>query len=193
MPGVWLDPVAAAESARTQLAALPGLGLLQDKCCGAQQSVSGFDPLRLVLNTQGLGLSGYDAAAWLEQQHGIVPELATNRVSWPEVVWGTFVQHAAQHCWSLANTYCICKCCVRHTCWVALLCTDCPKARHANAADNYQLCRVATYAILWLACSLWCWCLVLAASCQTQMRWWKPASSCVSSTLCSNSSGRACK
>jgi arginine/lysine/ornithine decarboxylase len=97
MSGVWLAPLAAAEVARTQLATLPGLSLLQDKCCGAQQSVSGFDPLRLVLNTQGLGISGYDAAAWLEQQHGIVPELATNKVGPPEVLWGTLVQHATEH------------------------------------------------------------------------------------------------
>lgn len=96
-PGVWLAPLAAAEAARTQLAALPGLSLLQDKCCGAQQSVSGFDPLRLVMNTQGLGLSGYDAAAWLEQQHGVVPELATNKVSLPEVVGGRSVLHAAKN------------------------------------------------------------------------------------------------
>jgi arginine/lysine/ornithine decarboxylase len=42
--------------------------------------VSGFDPLRVVLNVQGLGLTGFDAAAWLEEQHGVVPELATNRL-----------------------------------------------------------------------------------------------------------------
>jgi arginine/lysine/ornithine decarboxylase len=45
-----------------------------------QESVLGFDPLRIVVNVQGLGLTGYDAAAWLEEKHGIVPELSTNKV-----------------------------------------------------------------------------------------------------------------
>lgn len=79
-PGVWHTPAAAAAAAREQLAAVPGLTLLQDGSCGAQESVLGFDLLRLVVNVQGLGLAGYDAAAWLEEQHGIVPELATNKV-----------------------------------------------------------------------------------------------------------------
>lgn len=79
-PGVWRTPLAAANAARAQLATLPGLILLQDGTCGAQQSVSGFDPLRLVVNVGGLGLTGYDAAEWLEQQHSIVPELATQQV-----------------------------------------------------------------------------------------------------------------
>lgn len=79
-PNAWLVPLAAADAARAQLEALPGLCLLQDGSCGAQQSVAGFDPLRVVLNVQGLGLTGYNAAAWLEEQHGIVPELATNKL-----------------------------------------------------------------------------------------------------------------
>lgn len=80
-PGVWLTPLAAASSAREQLAVLPGLLLMQDGNCATQQSAAGFDPLRLVVNVQGLHLTGYQAAAWLEEQHGIVPELATNKVS----------------------------------------------------------------------------------------------------------------
>jgi hypothetical protein len=35
----------------------------------------------LVVNVAGLGLSGWAAAEWLEQQHSIVPELATAHVS----------------------------------------------------------------------------------------------------------------
>jgi len=80
-PGVWITPVAAAASAREQVAVLPGLLLMQDGNCATQQSAAGFDPLRLVVNVQGLNLTGYQAAAWLEEQHGIVPELATNKVS----------------------------------------------------------------------------------------------------------------
>lgn len=72
--------MAAAGAARDQLAQLPGLSLLQDGSCGCQESVLGFDPCRLVLNVASLGVSGFAAAAWLEEQHGIVPELATNKV-----------------------------------------------------------------------------------------------------------------
>jgi arginine/lysine/ornithine decarboxylase len=79
-PGVWRTPAAAAAAARAQLADTPGLSLLQDGGCGAQESILGFDPLRVVVNVQGLGLTGYDAAAWLEEKHGIVPELSTNKV-----------------------------------------------------------------------------------------------------------------
>jgi arginine/lysine/ornithine decarboxylase len=49
----------------TQGAAQPGMGPIQ------------LDPLRLTLSLQQLGLSGYQAAKELEQQHGIVAELAT--------------------------------------------------------------------------------------------------------------------
>lgn len=80
-PGSWLAPLAAADAARVQLAGVAGLVLLQDGSCAAQESVAGFDPLRLVVNVQELGVSGYDAAAWLEEQHGVVPELATQKVS----------------------------------------------------------------------------------------------------------------
>lgn len=79
-PGVWRQPLAAADAARDQLAQLPRLSLLQDGSCGCQESVLGFDPCRLVLNVSGLGVSGFAAAAWLEEQHSIVPELATNKV-----------------------------------------------------------------------------------------------------------------
>jgi arginine/lysine/ornithine decarboxylase len=77
---VWQEPLAAADAARGQLAQLPGFSLLQDGSCGCQESVLGFDPCRLVLNVASLGVSGFAAAAWLEEQHGIVPELATNKV-----------------------------------------------------------------------------------------------------------------
>jgi arginine/lysine/ornithine decarboxylase len=79
-PGVWAAPCAAAAAARAGLAQLPGLRLLQGGGCGSEASVAGFDPLRLVLNVAGRGWTGYEAATSLEQQHAIVPELATQQL-----------------------------------------------------------------------------------------------------------------
>lgn len=76
-PDTWATPLAVAAAARAGLTALPGLSLLQRGSCGSEGSVAGWDPLRLVVNVAGLGLSGFAAAEWLEQQHSIVPELAT--------------------------------------------------------------------------------------------------------------------
>ena len=38
------------------------------------------DPLRLTLRVTGLGLSGFEAATRLEQEHSVVVELATAQV-----------------------------------------------------------------------------------------------------------------
>ncbi|KAF6251248.1 pyridoxal phosphate-dependent transferase [Scenedesmus sp. NREL 46B-D3] len=77
-PGAWRLPLAAAAAARAGLQAIPSLLLLQQGSCGGGGgSVAGWDPLRLVVNVSALALSGFAAAEWLEQQHSIVPELAT--------------------------------------------------------------------------------------------------------------------
>jgi arginine/lysine/ornithine decarboxylase len=79
-PGTWDAPLAAAAAARAGLQTIKGLTLLQHGSCGSEGSVAGWDPLRLVVNVSGLRLSGFAAAEWLEQQHSIVPELATAQV-----------------------------------------------------------------------------------------------------------------
>ncbi|KAL4444950.1 hypothetical protein ABPG77_004000 [Micractinium sp. CCAP 211/92] len=95
-PAAHEASLAAAALARRRLAALPGVRLLsveQAAACstagsgsdilapgGANSSSVGgiaLDPLRLTLDLRRLGLSGYQAAAELEQQYGIVPELCT--------------------------------------------------------------------------------------------------------------------
>ena len=87
-PAAHEEALAAADYARQQLSALPGVELLsvghvaatsQPGLPNGQQPTSGvsLDPLRLTLTLQQLGLTGYQAAAELEQQHSIVPELAT--------------------------------------------------------------------------------------------------------------------
>ncbi|KAL4448024.1 hypothetical protein ABPG75_005243 [Micractinium tetrahymenae] len=53
-----------------------------------------LDPLRLTLDLRGLGLSGYQAAAALEQQHGIVPELSTPTCVVLALSMGSRLEHA---------------------------------------------------------------------------------------------------
>lgn len=85
-PTNWSTPLAAEASARRGLVKVSSqcnncLTLLQRGSCGSEESIEGFDPLRLVVNVQDLGLKGYAAAAWLEEKHGIVSELATSQVT----------------------------------------------------------------------------------------------------------------
>lgn len=58
-----------------------GNGSSSNSSSSTISSVVAYDPLRLTLCVYGLGMSGYEAAESLEQQHGIVPELATHTVS----------------------------------------------------------------------------------------------------------------
>lgn len=87
-PGNWSIPLAAAAAAREGLVKLAGqsdnkVTLVQQGCCGSERSVAGFDPLRLVVNVSGLGITGFAAAERLEQEHSIVPELSTVQVGLP--------------------------------------------------------------------------------------------------------------
>jgi hypothetical protein len=38
------------------------------------------DPLRLTVSATGLGLTGYQVATYLEEEHGVVAELCTSKV-----------------------------------------------------------------------------------------------------------------
>jgi arginine decarboxylase len=69
-PGFLGDALAAAAAARAGLQALAGVQVLHGSTAAASESISGFDPLRIVVNTSVLGLTGFDAAALLEEQHG---------------------------------------------------------------------------------------------------------------------------
>lgn len=92
----------AASYARQQLAGLLGVQLLsaaqaaQTEAASSSSTSSGIvvDPLRLTVSLQQLGLSGYQAAAALQQQHGIVPELATPTCVVLALSIGSTVQHA---------------------------------------------------------------------------------------------------
>ena len=65
--------VAQVEELRRDLAELPGLHVVGAGSVG----VTSADPLRLTVATEGAGVSGFEAAAKLEDDFGVVVELAT--------------------------------------------------------------------------------------------------------------------
>jgi arginine/lysine/ornithine decarboxylase len=69
--------LALAALTRTQLDGIPGIALLGQDALGlpAQR----FDPTRLVIDTSGLGLSGYRVEAILRDEFGIAPEMSDHR------------------------------------------------------------------------------------------------------------------
>lgn len=113
-PGAHVESLAAAQHARQELAQLPGLQLLsadQAAACeaagssghGSSSSTHGgscssiqLDPLRLTISLLQLGLTGYEAAAVLEEQYRIVPELATPTCVVLAISIGSTRQHAKE-------------------------------------------------------------------------------------------------
>jgi arginine/lysine/ornithine decarboxylase len=101
-PQAHEQSLAAASYARQPLAGLLGVQVLsaaqaaQTEAASSSSASSGIavDPLRLTLSLQQLGLTGYQAAAALQQQHGIVPELATPTCVVLALSIGSTVQHA---------------------------------------------------------------------------------------------------
>lgn len=80
-PGSHDAAVAAAAALRCGLDEIPNLAVLGAAGAGSCESVSGFDPLRICINVEGLGLTGYEAAEAIERDSGVVPELSTSKVS----------------------------------------------------------------------------------------------------------------
>ena len=64
-----------AERARAALAAIPGLRVLGPEII-ADRPGAGFDRTRLVVDVQGLGLTGLEAKRRLRRDHGIAAEMA---------------------------------------------------------------------------------------------------------------------
>jgi arginine decarboxylase len=74
----WGQAVELAEGARTQIAALPGLRTHGAEVCGTP-GISSADPTKLVVDTSGLGVTAFSAAAWLRDRRGVFPEFADLR------------------------------------------------------------------------------------------------------------------
>ena len=80
--------VELAAAARTGLAALPGIAVAA--------AGPGQDPLRLAVATAGLSAPGFAVAAALEDEFGVVPELALERGVVLVVTFGTTAADVAQ-------------------------------------------------------------------------------------------------
>jgi arginine/lysine/ornithine decarboxylase len=63
-----------AERARDQLRALPGVEVLDAASLGLPPDR--YDPTRLVIDVQGLGITGYTAERLLREQFGLAPEMS---------------------------------------------------------------------------------------------------------------------
>jgi arginine decarboxylase len=63
---------------RDDIAELPGLHVLREEFLGAEASHD-LDPLHVVIDVSGLGISGYDAADWLREHHRVDMGLSDHR------------------------------------------------------------------------------------------------------------------
>jgi arginine/lysine/ornithine decarboxylase len=70
--------LALSDQARALLAALPGVGVMGDEVVG-RPGAAALDRTKLVIDVQGLGISGYQADEWLRAQHGITVEMSDHR------------------------------------------------------------------------------------------------------------------
>ena len=105
IPSAFDECLAAAAHARAHIAQLEGVQLLsvEDARRAAadppnrsspRQPAPSLDPLRLTVCVSGLGMSGFEASAWLEQEHRVVAELATPTCVGLAMSVGTTMQHA---------------------------------------------------------------------------------------------------
>jgi arginine decarboxylase len=64
------DVLGLVETVRDRITALPGLHVLSDELIGAEASHE-LDPLKVIIDVSGLGISGYQAADWMREQRSI--------------------------------------------------------------------------------------------------------------------------
>lgn len=69
--------LALAALTRKQIEAIPGISLVDHAALGLPPER--FDPTRLVIDTTGLGLTGYRVEAMLRDEFGIAPEMSDHR------------------------------------------------------------------------------------------------------------------
>ena len=67
-----------ADQVRADIGALPGLHVLREEFLGAEASHD-LDPLHVVIDVSGLGISGYDAADWLRAHERLDMGLSDHR------------------------------------------------------------------------------------------------------------------
>ncbi|HEY7966429.1 MAG TPA: DegT/DnrJ/EryC1/StrS family aminotransferase [Solirubrobacteraceae bacterium] len=73
------ESAAAADEARAEIRAIPGLDVLDQRFVG-RAGVFGYDPLRLAVDVRGLAIDGYALARRLRERFDIYLELAAHSV-----------------------------------------------------------------------------------------------------------------
>jgi arginine decarboxylase len=71
------ETIAAASRTRAKMAKIPGIALVDGEFVG-RPGVSGWDPMRLVIDVRGTGCTGYEVAEALRGAYDVQPELATH-------------------------------------------------------------------------------------------------------------------
>ncbi|WP_304523821.1 aminotransferase class I/II-fold pyridoxal phosphate-dependent enzyme [Actinoplanes sp. DH11] len=72
------ETLTRVKALRARLGKLPGLGVLDESIIG-HDSVAQWDPLKLVADVSGLGITGYQAKDWMAERHRIVVQLGDAR------------------------------------------------------------------------------------------------------------------
>jgi arginine decarboxylase len=72
------DAIDLANRIRAQIAEMPRLNLIGEEVLQSPGALA-FDPTHITVDVVGLGLTGYQAADWLRERHGIHVELADHR------------------------------------------------------------------------------------------------------------------
>lgn len=67
-----------ATNTRAELAGLPGIEVMGDEFVGPDLAMT-YDPLKIVLDVSGLGISGYQGADWLRDHERVTVGLADHR------------------------------------------------------------------------------------------------------------------
>jgi arginine decarboxylase len=75
-----------AHRVRDAVAELPGVSLMGDEVLDSPGAFA-VDPTHVCIDVAGLGLTGFQAADWLLEQHGIIPELADHRRVMPIITF----------------------------------------------------------------------------------------------------------
>jgi arginine decarboxylase len=73
------ETISALDEVRARIRSLPGVDVLDERLVG-RPGVSGYDPLRVVIDIRGSGMTGFEVAALARERHDINFELAGETV-----------------------------------------------------------------------------------------------------------------
>ncbi|KAA6423748.1 MAG: hypothetical protein FRX49_06319, partial [Trebouxia sp. A1-2] len=78
-PGIWEEPLRAGQLSTAKLQELMRLQVVSSYYVGTR-GIAAVDPLRITVGVQRLGLTGSQVSTILEDEYGVVAELATQQV-----------------------------------------------------------------------------------------------------------------